>query len=75
MNENSNEQTEQRFIEFSGFQMSYETIGQIATSNPSFAMGLKVAAMVCRSQGTDDNPCPSTMAAVYLESLSNGEMP
>lgn len=52
--------------------LTYGQIAKRATSDPAFREGLQVAVVVCRSQST---ACPADMAAVYLESLANGELP
>lgn len=53
---------------------TYEGIARRATEDTAFQSGLRAAAAVCRAQGTSI-PCPSDMAAVYIERLSNGEQP
>jgi hypothetical protein len=56
---------------------SYESIALRATQDEAYREGLLAAALVCRSQGQDPTrpPCPSRMAAVYIERLAEGEMP
>ena len=54
---------------------TYESIIQEANRSPQFKKGLLAAAEVCRAQGRGDHPCPSDMAAVYIERLADGEMP
>lgn len=56
---------------------TYEEIAAKAVTSPEFREGLLAAAKVCRAQGTDRTkpPCPSGIAAVYLERLAEGEMP
>jgi hypothetical protein len=55
---------------------TYEQITQQARINPDFRNGLLAAAAVCRAQGNSDGPpCPSSMAAIYLDRLANGERP
>lgn len=55
--------------------LSYDEIIQKAHNNESYREGLRDAAEVCRAQCTGEYPCPSDMAAVYLDRLANGEQP
>lgn len=57
--------------------MTYEDMGARATSDPAFRDGLLAAAAVCRAQGVDVSkpPCPSDMAAIYIENVAAGELP
>ena len=54
---------------------TFEGIAKRAAEDAAFQSGLRAAAEVCRAQGTDRHPCPSVMAAVYIENLADGEMP
>lgn len=56
-------------------EWTYTKIAQLAQGDEGFRLGLRAAAAVCRAQGRGDHPCPSHMAAVYLDRLANGEMP
>jgi hypothetical protein len=53
---------------------SYEGMIERGQNDPSFRAGLLAAALVCRAQG-DEHTCPSTIAAIYIERLANGEQP
>lgn len=54
---------------------SYEDVIAMAKADAMFAAGLAAAAVICRAQGIEGTPCPSDMAAVYLDRLAKGEMP
>lgn len=57
--------------------VTYELIIARAENDESYRDGLNDAAMVARAQGQTPNtpPCPSSVAAVYIEALARGEMP
>ena len=65
-----NEMTKESYVE-----TTYEDMITRAKIEPSFRDGLLAAVSVCRAQGRGLYPCPSDMAAVYIERLANGEMP
>lgn len=58
-------------------ELTYEEIAERAVRDAAYRDGLLDAARVCRAQGSDltKPPCPSDMAAVYVERLANGRMP
>lgn len=56
--------------------LTYEGIAARALKDSSFKEGLLAAAEVCKAQSTEGIvPCPSNIAAVYIERLAKGEMP
>lgn len=64
-------------FDISGTPKTYEEIINAAAMSDAFRAGLLAAADVCRSQGQDPSkpPCPSTLAAVYIDRLANGMLP
>ncbi len=53
---------------------TYAAIAQRALEDEAYRQGLEDAAAVARAnRGPDHAPCPSSMVAVYLEQLANGE--
>lgn len=59
-------------------ELTYEGIAERAQDDHAFRDGLLAAAAVARAQGSTDPrmpPCPSDMAAIYIERLAAGEMP
>jgi hypothetical protein len=54
----------------------YEGIAERALVDPAYREGLEAAATVCRAQSDhghpDTPPCPSDVAAHYLEQLASG---
>lgn len=55
-------------------EWTYEAIAARATVDSAFRDGLRAASAVCRAQGTNI-PCPSSIAAVYIDRLANGQEP
>lgn len=57
-------------------ELTYDIIRERALVDEAYRQGLLDAAEVCEAQGTNQYaPCPSHMAAQYLKSLANGELP
>lgn len=56
---------------------TYRGIIRRALNDGAYRQGLLDAARVARAQMPSDHspPCPSIMAAVYIESLADGRMP
>ena len=52
----------------------YEGMIERAQADPAYRDGLLDAARLCRAQDAEI-PCPSTMAAVYIEAVADGEQP
>ena len=69
------EPIDSRFIPTTG--LTYEQMAERALSDPAFRLGLLAAADVCRAQGVDHSkpPCPSEVAAVYIDRIARGEQP
>ena len=57
--------------------VSYADMAQRASMDNAYRDGLLDAARIAKAQGQDPNipPCPSSMAALYIERVAAGETP
>jgi len=55
--------------------LTNENIAARALRDPDFREGLLAAAAICRANDRGAHPCPSGMAAVYIERQAAGQLP